>query len=54
MTTLNKIGADLAQLPYLTAMTDVTGFGLVGHALEMVGDSGLCMQFSKDKIPLFT
>jgi selenide, water dikinase len=52
MTTLNKIGADLAQLPFVTAMTDVTGFGLVGHALEMISDSGLCIQFEKDKIPL--
>ncbi len=52
MTGLNRVGADLAQLSCITAMTDVTGFGLVGHGLEMLGDSDLCIQFSKDKIPL--
>jgi selenide, water dikinase len=35
MTRLNVVGADLAQNPAVHAMTDVTGFGLLGHALEM-------------------
>lgn len=34
-TQLNKPGADLASLQGVHAMTDVTGFGLAGHALEM-------------------
>ena len=34
MSSLNKIGAVLAEVP-VNAMTDVTGFGLIGHLLEM-------------------
>jgi selenide,water dikinase len=41
MTRLNKIGADLASLRDVTAMTDVTGFGLLGHLLEMCEGSGV-------------
>ena len=40
-TQLNSIGADLAAQPGVHAMTDVTGFGLLGHALEMARGSGL-------------
>ena len=35
MITLNKIGADLAKLDGVVAMTDVTGFGLLGHLVEI-------------------
>ena len=31
MTTLNQIGSTLSALPGVKAMTDVTGFGLLGH-----------------------
>jgi selenide,water dikinase len=34
-TQVNSVGADLAALPGVHAMTDVTGFGLLGHALEV-------------------
>ncbi|CAN7576028.1 selenide, water dikinase SelD [Phenylobacterium sp. LjRoot219] len=40
-TQLNSIGPDLAALAGVHAMTDVTGFGLLGHALEMARGSGL-------------
>jgi selenide,water dikinase len=35
MCQLNKVGAEFAKLPAVTAMTDVTGFGLMGHLVEM-------------------
>lgn len=38
-TLLNRIGAKLAKDPAVHAMTDVTGFGLLGHALEMARGS---------------
>ena len=34
-TQLNTLGAELAERPDVHAVTDVTGFGLIGHALEM-------------------
>jgi selenide,water dikinase len=41
LTTLNNIGAQLGQQPGVTAMTDVTGFGLAGHLIEMAEGSNL-------------
>jgi len=41
MTRLNKIGADLAPLAGVQALTDVTGFGLLGHLIEMCEGSKL-------------
>ena len=41
MLQLNKHGADFAKLPYVTAMTDVTGFGLMGHLAEICEGSNL-------------
>lgn len=39
-TQLNRIGAELGREPAVHAMTDVTGFGLLGHGLEMARGSG--------------
>jgi selenide,water dikinase len=50
-TLLNRAGADLAQLPGVHAMTDVTGFGLLGHTLEMCRGSKLAAQLSLTNIP---
>src|SRR6185436_7076883 len=35
LSTLNKIGEALGKIKAITAMTDVTGFGLFGHLIEM-------------------
>jgi len=51
-TLLNRAGADLAQLPGVHAMTDVTGFGLLGHLLEMCRGSELRAQVSAATVPL--
>jgi selenide,water dikinase len=39
MTELNSLGRKLGEINAVHAMTDVTGFGLAGHLLEMIGDS---------------
>jgi selenide,water dikinase len=52
MTTLNKIGAELAKNPAVHAMTDVTGFGVLGHGLEMARGSGLKLNLRSDALPL--
>jgi selenide,water dikinase len=52
MTTLNKIGAELAPLEGVIAMTDVTGFGLLGHLSEICEASGIRAQVWFDKVPL--
>jgi len=52
MTTLNKIGSILSPLDYISAMTDVTGFGLLGHLSEMCEGSGLMAEIHYDKVPV--
>jgi len=51
MCQLNRIGADLARLPAVTAMTDVTGFGLLGHLLEICEGSQVCAILDFQAIP---
>jgi len=51
MTQLNKLGAVLGKLPYVKALTDVTGFGLLGHLIELAGGSGLSAEIDFDKVP---
>ncbi len=53
MLTLNTLGADLGQLPYVNAMTDVTGFGLLGHLCEVCEGSGLSSEIVFNKVPQF-
>jgi selenide, water dikinase len=50
-TLLNRAGSDLAKLPGVHAMTDVTGFGLLGHLLEMCRGSKLSANLSLSDIP---
>lgn len=50
-TLLNRIGPDLAADPRIHAITDVTGFGILGHALEMARGSGLRLVLEGGAIP---
>jgi selenide, water dikinase len=52
MTMLNQIGAELANDSGVHAMTDVTGFGVLGHALGMARGSGLRFVLRSEAIPL--
>ena len=51
MSTLNKVGEVVAQIDGVNAMTDVTGFGLAGHLLEICRGSGLKATVSRKAIP---
>lgn len=51
MVQLNKAGATFGKLPYIKAMTDVTGFGLLGHLSEMSEGSNLSARVEFDKLP---
>lgn len=51
-TQLNKPGIDLAKLDGVHALTDITGFGLAGHGLELARGAGLKMQLQMSQIPL--
>ena len=51
-TLLNKVGTDLAKNADVHAITDVTGFGLLGHALEMARNSKLTLAFRAGDLPL--
>lgn len=52
MQQLNRLGRDLAQLEGVTAMTDVTGFGLLGHLIEMAVGSGLSAELQYSRLPV--
>jgi selenide,water dikinase len=51
-TQLNVPGMELGNLSGVHAMTDVTGFGLLGHLLEMCRGSGLGALIEADRVPL--
>ncbi len=51
-TRLNTPGPDLAALPDVHALTDVTGFGLAGHALEMARGAGCDVDIDWASVPL--
>jgi selenide,water dikinase len=51
-TKLNKPGKALSALPGVHALTDVTGFGLLGHLLELARGAGLSAKLEMDRIPL--
>jgi selenide, water dikinase len=49
---INSIGAEIGSLKYVSAMTDITGFGLLGHLIEMAEASNLSAEIYYDKVPL--
>ena len=53
-TRLNRVGTELAELDAVHALTDVTGFGLLGHALEMARGSGLAVEIDAASVPVLT
>lgn len=53
-TLLNRIGHELAKDDDVHAITDVTGFGLLGHALEMARGSQLRIRLDASRVPLLT
>lgn len=52
MTTLNNIGERYGKIKGVKAMTDVTGFGLLGHLTEMCEGSKLNAVINYDKLPI--
>jgi selenide,water dikinase len=53
MCKLNNIGLEFAKIKGITAMTDVTGFGLLGHLKEICEGSNLSAIIELNKIPRF-
>jgi len=53
-TKLNTAGPDLAALPGVRALTDVTGFGLAGHALEMARGARCEVRLDWSAVPLMS
>lgn len=52
MTTLNTVGTRLGAMEGVTALTDVTGFGLLGHLTEMAEGSGLSAVLDLKAVPV--
>ncbi len=52
MTALNKYAAEAMEKYDVSACTDITGFGLAGHALEMAKGSHLTMHINKHAVPI--
>jgi selenide,water dikinase len=52
MKKLNRVGTSLSMVEGVNALTDVTGFGLAGHLLEMLESSNCSAELWADKIPL--
>lgn len=51
-TQLNRIGQDLAAESAIHAMTDITGFGILGHGLELSRGAGLGLEIGQSRMPL--
>jgi selenide,water dikinase len=54
MLRLNDLGEKLGKLPYIKALTDVTGFGLLGHLAEMCEGSEVSAEINFRQVPQFS
>lgn len=54
VTLLNRVGADLAKDTDVHAITDVTGFGILGHGLEMARGSGATLRLNLADLPFLS
>ncbi len=54
MMVLNRVGEAMGKIVGVHAMTDVTGFGLLGHLTEMCEGSGVSAEVHLDRVPLIT
>lgn len=54
MSALNKIGEALGKIKGVHALTDITGFGLLGHLAEMAEGSNLSAEINFESVPLIT
>ena len=52
MCTLNKIGGEISALDGVVALTDITGFGLLGHLGEICDGSGISAVVNYNEVPL--
>ncbi len=53
-TQLNTPGIALGTMAAVHALTDVTGFGLIGHGTEMAAASGVTLEIDAGRVPMFT
>lgn len=51
MSTLNKYASEIMVNYNISACTDITGFGFLGHSFEMASASKVTIKYYKDKIP---
>ncbi len=49
---LNSIGTLFGTMPYVSALTDITGFGLLGHLIEMLEGANLSAEINYEAIPI--
>jgi selenide,water dikinase len=52
MLRLNRRAAEIAETASLHSATDITGFGLLGHAGELARNSGVALEIALDRVPL--
>ncbi len=54
MTLLNSAASELASMVGVRAATDITGFGLIGHGIEMAEASGVRLEIGFKRVPLLS